>query len=136
MFPHSKCLNFFFTFRRQKKLTYVPERMVETYPLMARMAAKHVGKEGQYDHEKVINQCRVAFQRHTVTRDRKRKQDMDLSPSKRRKVTEGFSTSDDEPGEELRQDYDNMELSLLHLTSFMDQTLQGNAPDSSPAGNS
>ncbi len=109
--------------RRQKKLTYIPERMAEFYPSLARTAANAVGKGGQYDHAKVLNQCKVAFQKNTVDKERARKSQLTVAPSKRRRIAEGFTTSD-EDNEELREDYE-MEMSLnpSHLEASLNSNV-------------
>ena len=97
--------------------------MVEFYPSLARTAANAVGKGGQYDHAKVLGQCKVAFQKNTVDKERARKAQQTVPPSKRRRIAEGFSTSD-EDNEELREDYE-LEMSLN--PSHLEASMQSNA---------
>ena len=96
--------------------------MVEFYPSVARMAAKYRGKLGEYDHTKVLNQCKIAFQKNTVDKDRAKREQAHLAPPKRRRIDEGFSKDDTDPEEELRGDYEGEETSLINLTG-LDSTL-------------
>ncbi len=92
--------------------------MIEFFPSLARTAANAVGKGGQYDHEKILHQCKVAFQKNTVDRERARKANLE-DAAQRRSIAEGFDTDNDEDHEELRAEYE-LEVSLN--PSLMDAT--------------
>ncbi len=86
-----------------KNLTYIPDKLRQFFESTAKVAAKRIGQ--MVDEKKFKDQMRVLFQKNIVERERKRKEDMDRPPSKRRRTYEGFP-SDDDTHEEPREEED------------------------------
>ncbi len=106
----------------QSKLVYIPDKLAEFFITTTRIAA-HRKKQG-ISQAKVRDQCRVAFQRNVVRKERKQKKDMLLPPEKRSKYMEGFTTSESE-GEELREEYD-IDSTLVQF-SYLEKTNNGDS---------
>ncbi len=104
---------------RYEKYTYVPEVFERFFYSTANLASNRSTKGG-YDREICQNQLRGAFHNSIVTRDKKRKSESEVSPSKRRYPYRGFD-EDDESREEPRDGEDG-EDELIEYMSYIDNS--------------
>ncbi len=104
---------------RYERYTYVPDVLEEFLYSAASLAASR-STVGGYNKEICQGQLRSAFHNNQVLRDRKRKSEGDISPSKRKYPYRGFDDSD-ETREENREG-DSLYQDLIPYTSFMDES--------------
>ncbi len=111
----------------QARLTYIPKKLEQFFVTTARIAAHR--KKAAISTKRVRDQCRVAFQKNTVIRDRKRMERMGVSAETARRTYEGFPVTDDE-GEELREDYE-LDTTLVHFESTFNVAANTTRPSDS-----
>ncbi len=104
---------------RYERYTYVPDALEEFLYSAASLAASR-STEGGYNRDTCQAQFRSAFHNNQVLRDRKRKSEGDVSPSKRRYPYRGFDDNDD--SREENREGDSLFNDLVAYTSFMDDS--------------
>ncbi len=95
-------------------LTYIPEKLRQFFESTAKMAAKRRGMV--VDERKLKERLRVLFQKNIVERERKRKEDMDRPPSKRRRTYEGFPSDEDSHPEAVDEQDDDPKIAYKRGT--------------------
>ncbi len=101
-----------------EKFTYIPD-LLKKFLLSAAQLAASRSTTGGFNVEKCSDQYRGAFHNSAVTRDRKRKSESEVSPSKRRYPYRGFSDTDSS----REENRDGQEEPPLTYTSFAELTL-------------